>query len=79
MFKIVRGLIISSLILLNFGCGKSEEKIEIGITQIVEHPALDSAVIGFKDALKENGFDETKVNFEIQNAQGDFGTAQTRA
>ena len=27
--KIVRGLIISSLILLNFGCGKSEEKIEM--------------------------------------------------
>ena len=77
--KIVRGLIISSLVLLNFGCGKSEEKIEIGITQIVEHPALDSAVIGFKETLKENGFDETKVNFEIQNAQGDFGTAQTIA
>ncbi|MCI6152350.1 MAG: ABC transporter substrate-binding protein [Fusobacterium perfoetens] len=77
--KIVRNLFIGSLILLSFGCGKKEEKIEIGVTQIIEHAALDSAVEGFVEALKDNGFDETKVNFEFQNAQGDFGTAQTIA
>ena len=53
---------------------KSPENVEIGITQIVEHPALDSAREGFEEALKENGYE--KAHIEYQNAQGDFGTAQ---
>ena len=34
---------------------KSKDTFKIGITQIVAHPALDSAREGFKDAFKESG------------------------
>lgn len=53
---------------------RDPEKIEIGITQIIEHPALDSARRGFEKSLKENGYE--KAHVEYQNAQGDFATAQ---
>lgn len=79
--KKISMLIIASLFI--FGCGKKEaankEKINIGITQIIEHPALDAAVVGFREALEDGGYTEDKVNIEIQNAQGDFGVAQTIA
>jgi putative ABC transport system substrate-binding protein len=48
----------------------------IGITQIVEHPALDAARDGFKEALEEAGFKEgIDVVYDLQNAQGDFTNA----
>lgn len=54
------------------GCGSSSEKVNIGIIQIVEHPALDSARQGFLDALKANGYEEGKnLKVEYKNAQGD--------
>lgn len=49
------------------GCQKSgqttkqEEKIEIGISQLVQHPALDSAREGFIEGLKENGYEDAKT------------------
>ena len=61
------------------GCGKKERgKIKIGITQIIEHPALDAAKEGFLEALKANGYEE-RMDVDVQNAQGDFGTAQNIA
>lgn len=60
--------------------GSMEKMITIGITQIVEHPALDSAREGFIKALKDNGYVEGKnVTFIQENAQGDMSTAQTIA
>jgi len=42
----------------------------IGITQIVEHPALDATRKGFVDYLSENGFPEGKrVDYDYKNAQ----------
>lgn len=59
---------------------KEEKKIRIGITQIVEHPALDASRQGFIDALKGKGFEDGKnVEVDFQNAQGDQATAQTIA
>lgn len=62
------------------GCGSKEEKTEkevynIGICQLVEHPALDAATEGFQDALKELLGD--KVTFDVQNAQGEQTNATT--
>ena len=71
-------LLLGALMLTGCG-GAKEEKIDIGITQIIEHAALDATVEGFKEALKDKGYGEDKVNIEYQNAQGDFGTAQTIA
>ena len=53
---------------------KKPEDIKIGVTQIMEHQALDSTRVGFEKALKDNGYGEAKIDY--QNAQGDFGTAQ---
>jgi len=58
----------------------TEKVFKIGISQFVEHPALDGARQGFINGLKEAGFEEGK-NIEIifENAQADFPTTQTIA
>ena len=68
------------------GCQKSEtsssegENVKIGITQLVQHPALDSAREGFIEGLKEKGYEEGKnIVIDYQNAQGDAATSQTIA
>ena len=54
----------------------SDAKYEIGIVQIVEHPALDAATEGFKQAvIDELGADMVKFNY--QNAQNDANTCST--
>lgn len=40
----------------------------VGATQIVEHPSLDQAYIGFQDALEEAGLN---VEYDFQSAQND--------
>jgi putative ABC transport system substrate-binding protein len=55
----------------------TSKSYKIGITQIVTHPALDAAVVGFKQGLAEKGF--THVTYDLQNAQGDMATASTIA
>ncbi len=59
------------------GCGKEDDTYNIGICQAVQHPALDQATQGFKDALTEKLGD--KVKFDEQNAQGDPNTCSTIA
>lgn len=71
------------------GCGQktssensstSKEKVSIGIIQIVEHPALDSAREGFLETLKENGYEEGKnLTVDYQNAQNDQSILQSIA
>lgn len=54
--------------------------INIGIIQIVEHPALDASREGFIDALKDLGYEEGKqVQYDYQNAQGSRDTLTTIA
>lgn len=48
----------------------------IGICQLLEHPALDEATRGFKDALIEF-LGEENVNFDFQNAQGEQNNCAT--
>jgi len=50
--------------------------IQIGIIQLVEHPALDSAREGFLAALENAGIEAT---IDFQNAQGDITTLATIA
>ena len=77
-------LLVSIAIMLVLSCGnevkkssetggeKSKDTFKVGITQIVAHPALDSAREGFKDAFKESGL---KVTFDEKNANGEVATA----
>lgn len=78
-------ILVSALMLMVLSCGNSgseskssgnagtgSKKYRIGITQIVSHPALDSAREGFKAAFKEAGvnaeFDEKNANGETTNS-----------
>jgi putative tryptophan/tyrosine transport system substrate-binding protein len=54
--------------------------VKIGITQIAEHPALDSSRKGFIEALKSKGYEDGKnIKIDYENAQGDMATTQTIA
>jgi putative ABC transport system substrate-binding protein len=85
-------LLIFTIILvpLLFACSKSEstddnsgnsdEKLLVGVTQIVSHPSLDATYEGFKKALEENGFKEGEnIEFDLQIAEGDMSNSQTIA
>lgn len=73
--------VVVVLLVFAFALGVSAaERIKIGITQIVEHPALDAARKGFIDQMAELGYVEGKnVEYDIQSAQGDMSIAQTIA
>ncbi|MFP5213998.1 MAG: ABC transporter substrate-binding protein, partial [Acidobacteriota bacterium] len=70
-----------ALLLGMSGLGSAADKpVVIGISQIVEHPALDAARKGFIDALKERGYEEGKnVTYDVQIAQGNMATANSIA
>ena len=70
-------LCLSSCIALS-SCSNtdSDGKYKVGIVQLVEHPALDAASEGFKQAIiDELGTDA--VEFDYQNAQNDANTCST--
>ena len=48
--------------------GEDSKAYTIGVSQFVEHPSLDEATKGFKQALKDKGLE---VEYDDQNAQGD--------
>lgn len=72
--------IVSIFLLLGCSNGNSlsqENMVNIGISQIASHPALDLAREGFIEALNSKGFKEGEnLNLEIQNAEGDIATSQ---
>lgn len=49
---------------------------KIGISQLVQHPALDAATKGFQKAFEDAGI---KADFDVQNANGEQSTAVTIA
>lgn len=73
---ILKAIAIITLVALMGGCAaggsSEEEKIVIGINQLVEHPALDDAREGFIKGLEELGVEAEIV---YQNAQGDIPTS----
>ncbi|MBS6064187.1 ABC transporter substrate-binding protein [Criibacterium bergeronii] len=87
MKKSLIALLLSSVALLSAcsasgetkqDAAKAEEiqKIKIGITQIMEHPALDKARESFIEKLKTDGIDAEII---YKNSQGDFSVANTIA
>ncbi|MTI80787.1 MAG: ABC transporter substrate-binding protein [Firmicutes bacterium] len=88
MKRILVALMALTLVVGLAGCGGGEEsadtqgadQVNLGIIQIVEHPALDAAREGFLDVLEENGYaDGEKLVVDYQNAQNDQGNLQTIA
>lgn len=75
------GAVAASALVLS-GCSGSDdasektEVLNIGINQLVQHPALDATAEGFKQAFIDAGYVEGEtVNFDEQNANGEQGTA----
>src|SRR5690554_332103 len=54
------------------------DNVSLGITQIVEHPALDASRQGVLDELAEHGYVEgDNLTIDFQNAQGDAAMRDT--
>jgi putative ABC transport system substrate-binding protein len=78
---VLRTVLVMVMILACPLFGQAADKmVTIGITQIVEHPALDADRKGFIDELKEQGYIQGKnVSIEVQIAQGNMATATSIA
>ena len=69
MKKITSLFLALALLLGVCACASAEEKTyNVGILQLIQHPALDLATQGFKDALTEKLGD--RVIFDEGNASG---------
>lgn len=69
-------LIYTLLLCLIISLNAFADQLKVGITQIVEHPALDACRKGVMDKLKEYGYEDGKnIFYDIQIAQGNSATA----
>ncbi|MBD5403601.1 MAG: ABC transporter substrate-binding protein [Treponema sp.] len=72
MKKILSFMMVAVMTCAFFSGCKKSEKTKIGIAKIVQHIALDDIERGVIDVVKEAGID---AEFDLQNANGDVGTA----
>ncbi len=70
----VLALVLGSLASFT-SCSKDDGKYEVGISQLVQHPALDAATEGFIDTLKAE-FGEN-ITFYNENANNDTAVCTT--
>lgn len=87
VFSIFAVLLAMALVISLAACGTQKQPAQstegsgsfftVGISQLIQHGALDAATQGFKDALTEELGD--KVVFDFQNAQGDPNTCASIA
>lgn len=87
--RLIAAMAMAAMVVSMTGCGGSDAQApasddtaeaktyNVGIIQLVEHPALDAATQGFQDKLKELLGDS--VTFDVQNAQGESTNCTTIA
>lgn len=75
MKKVVAFLLTAVMALSMVACGGASDVYMVGVCQLIQHPALDSATQGFQDALVEKLGD--KVVFDVQVAAGDTASCST--
>ena len=73
--RILTALLLSAAILCGCAGCAGGDVYTVGICQLVQHPALDAATKGFRDALTEKLGD--KVRFNEQNAQNEATNCST--
>ena len=73
MKKILAIVILTALCLCS--AALAQDTYTVGVSQLVQHVALDAATQGFQDALTEKLGDAVK--FDVQNASGDSNTCST--
>src|SRR5690554_386457 len=70
---VLGSLVLNGIVLAGIAHADS---VSLGITQIVEHPALDASRQGVLDELAEHGYVEgDNLTVDFQNAQGDTAIA----
>ena len=77
MKKVIAIVLAVMMLCAVTACGgeSADDTYTVGICQLVQHPALDAATQGFKDALTEAHGD--KVKFEEGNASNDSANCAT--
>ena len=77
MKKVIAIVLAVMMLCAVTACGgeSADDTYTVGICQLVQHPALDAATQGFKDALTEAFGD--KVQFEEGNASNDSASCAT--
>ncbi len=81
MCKKILAAVLTAVLLCSVlaGCGTDTSgKYKIGIVQLTEHPALDAATDGFKQAIIDK-LGEDAVVFDFQSGQNDSNTCSTIA
>ena len=68
-------LLAAAMLVTMAACTGASKTYTVGICQLVQHPALDAATQGFKDALTEKLGDSVKFN--EQNASGESANCPT--
>ena len=72
----MRSMLLALLAATAIATSAQAADVSVAVTAIVEHPALDAARDGVKDALAEAGFKEGEnLKFVYQSAQGNPATA----
>ncbi|ENS50781.1 ABC transporter substrate-binding protein [Brucella canis] len=72
-----RSMLLASLAAAAIATTAQAKDVTVAVTAIVEHPALDAARDGVKDALAEAGYKEGEnLKFIYQSAQGNPATAE---
>ncbi len=80
--RIKKTLVVAFLSFLFITCqqnrneNNSHEKIIVGVTTIIEQPALVQAREGFEDKLKVLGYNENNLTIHYENAYGSLQKAQ---
>lgn len=67
--------IVMLAVLCLFSAAMAQDTYTVGVSQLVQHVALDAATQGFQDALTDKLGDAVK--FDVQNASGDSNTCST--
>ncbi len=84
--------LMSSMLIFTTGCGGDAaestadgaavadgEKIDIGVIQLMDHPALNEILDSFTVEMAALGYDESKINIHYQNGNGDFSNLNSIA
>src|SRR3546814_19210517 len=72
----MRALILALAAATALAMPAKAQDVTVAVTAIVEHPALDAARDGVKEALAEAGYKEGEnLTFLYESAQGNPGTA----
>lgn len=78
MKKLISVLLAGLLTAAMGGCSGADsptastgEKLQVGVVQIMEHTSLDTIRESFLQQMEQLGYGEDKVDYDIQNAQGE--------